>query len=109
LSIQAGDSGRGDRPVASTKANLKGGDTAKFQIRLTARPSEVVPETAAHVEVVNPAGKIVDYYGADVPISNGSAEFAVPLALDDLPGIWRVTVREPFTHQTASTTFVVTP
>jgi len=108
LSIQAGDSGKGERALAPAKASLKAGDTARFQIRLTARPTEIVPETAAHVEVVNPAGKIVDYYGADIPISNGAAEFAVPLALDDLPGTWRVTVREPFTHQTASATFVVT-
>jgi hypothetical protein len=91
-----------------TGLSLKAGDAVKFQIRLTARPGEVVPESAAHVEVRNPAGVIVDYYGAEVPISNGAAEFAVPLALDDSPGVWRVTAREPFTHQTASAIFLVT-
>jgi hypothetical protein len=103
LSIQSGEEGELRR-----EANLKVGDTAEFSIRLTARPGEIVPETAAHVEVRNPAGKIVDYYGAEVPISNGRAGFAVALALDDPPGVWRVTAREPFTHQTASTTFLLT-
>lgn len=108
VSVQSAQPGRGERPFAPTRAILKAGDTAQFQIRMTARLTEVVPETAAHVEVINPAGKVVDYYGADVPISNGVAEFAIPLALDDMPGTWRVTAREPFTHQSAATTFVVT-
>jgi len=101
LSVAAGDAAKGPTQV-------KAGDTVKLSIRVVARPGEAVPETAAHVEVRDPAGKVVDYYGGNVTVSNGTAEFAVPLALDDRHGVWRVIVREPFTHQTSSTTFVVT-
>ena len=99
---------------------MKAGETVKFSIRLTGRNGpaglsrqvsgrveESIPASAVHLEVRNPGGKILDYYGANLLLTNGSAEFAVPLALNDRPGMWRVTAREPFTHQTTSTTFVV--
>ncbi len=102
-------------------ARVKRGDTVKLSIRLTApsvkagssrqagqQRSEGVPESAVHVEVRDPSGKVVDYYGGTLPLSNGSAEFAVPLALNDRPGVWRVTAREPFTHQSAGVKFEVT-
>lgn len=88
-------------------AQVKVGETLKFTIRLTAKAGEATPESAVHVEVRNPAGKVLDHYGADLPLANGSAEFSLPLALNDQPGVWRVTASEPFTHQTAGTTFVV--
>jgi hypothetical protein len=102
-------------------ATIKAGDSVKFSIRLTARnlatgsprppaggTPEPVPDSAFHVEVRNPAGKTLDYYGANLALADGAAEFSLPLALDDVPGPWRITVREPFTHQTASKTFTVT-
>ena len=101
-------------------AQVKAGDTVKFLIHLTARSpavglprqptgvaQETVPDSAVHVEVRNPAGNTLDYYGANLALANGAAEFSLPLALDDVPGPWRVTVREPFAHQTASKTFTV--
>jgi hypothetical protein len=101
-------------------AQVKAGETARFSIRLTprtaaaalARPAtgpaeENVPASDVHIEVRNPAGKVLDYYGANLAVVNGAAEFSVPLALNDQAGLWRVTAREPFTHQTASATFVV--
>jgi uncharacterized protein YfaS (alpha-2-macroglobulin family) len=97
-------------PVEAGKgqARVKAGDTVKFTVRLTSRPGETGPESAIHLEVCNPTGKVVDYYEGNIALSNGSAEFSVPLALNDLPGVWRITAREPFAHQTASTAFVVT-
>jgi hypothetical protein len=102
-------------------AQVKAGDIAKFSIHLSARngagvPSrqlpggipEPSPESAVHVEVRNPAGKTLDYYTANLPLVNSAAEFSIPLALDDVPGPWRVTVREPYAHQSASATFTVT-
>jgi hypothetical protein len=101
LSVGLAEAGRARAPV-------KAGDTVKLTVRLTARPGETVPESAAHLEVRNPAGRAMDYYSGDLALSQGTAEFSIPLALNDLPGVWRVTAREPFAHQTASTTFVVT-
>jgi hypothetical protein len=108
------------KPAASHKTQVKVGDIARFSIRLGPRngaggpsrqlPSEVpepVLESAVHVEVRNPAGKTLDHYTANLALVNGAAEFSIPLALDDLPGTWRVTVREPYAHQSASATFTV--
>jgi hypothetical protein len=99
---------------------VKPGEIVKFAIRLTPRAgaaasprllSGVAPEStpgaAVHIEVRNPAGRILDYYGANLPMPNGATEFSVPLALNDQAGVWRVSAREPFTHQTAAATFVV--
>ena len=66
-----------------------------------------MPASTVHIEVRNPAGKVLDYYGANLAVLNGVAEFSVPLALNDQAGAWRVTAREPFTHQTAAATFLV--
>jgi hypothetical protein len=60
------------------------------------------------VEVRNPQGQVVDYYGADLALQNGEAEFTLPLALSDPPGTWRITTREPYTHQSSSATLLVT-
>ena len=62
---------------------------------------------AVHVEVRNPAEKVLSYYGKNLPLQDGVARFSVAVALNDQPGEWRVTVREPYTHQTCSTTFQV--
>jgi hypothetical protein len=51
---------------------------------------------------------MLDYYTANLALVDGAAEFSVPLALDDVPGPWRVIVREPYAHQSANATFTVT-
>lgn len=106
--------------ASRASAQVKAGDIARFSIRLNARnimagsprqpanaPPEPTPESAIHVEVRNPAGKLLDYYAANLALVKGAAEFSIPLALDDVRGAWRVTVREPFAHQAASTSFTV--
>jgi hypothetical protein len=87
----------------------RAGETVKFTVRLAAQAGAEIPVSAAHVEIHSPEGKVVDYYGGNVLLRDGTAEFTVPLALDDPPGIWRVTAREPFAHQTASATFELAP
>ncbi len=106
---------------SSASAQGKAGDVARFTIRLgpanvapnsvrqaAGQPATPLPPSTAHVEVRNPQGKVVDYYGADLALENGKAEFTLPLALSDPPGTWRITAREPYTHQSASATLVVT-
>ncbi|HUU13664.1 MAG TPA: beta-galactosidase trimerization domain-containing protein, partial [Terriglobia bacterium] len=85
----------------------KAGETVKFTVRLAGHGGGEMPVSAAHLEVRGPKGKVVDYYGGNLLLTGGAAEFAVPLALDDPPGVWRVTARELFAHQTAKATFVV--
>jgi hypothetical protein len=98
---------------------VKAGDTARFSVRLLpANPGSsspaptssdaVIPPSAVHIEVQNPRGNVLDYHTANLPLVDGRAEFVVPLALSEPPGRWRVTVREPYTHASATITFGVT-
>lgn len=87
---------------------VKAGEIAHVSLRLAPCPGEAVVDGAAHIEVRNPMGEVVEDYGGDVALTSQGVEFPIPLALDDRPGVWRVTVREPFSHQTAAMTFVVT-
>lgn len=55
-----------------------------------------------HVDVVDPSGKAVGYYSKNVLAPSGSAEFRIPLAANDTPGVWHVRVKDAATAQTAS-------
>ena len=114
LSIQPAGGARG-------AAQARAGDTVRFSIRFAPRSRPAgssrqaaeqtdgnAPPASIHAEVRNPAGKVVDYYGANLVLVNGAGDFTIPLALNDVPGAWRVTAREPYSHQTASAVFVVT-
>ena len=92
------------RKAAST---VRAGATVNFDIRLNVSEGQTEASSAAHIEVRNPYGDVVDYYGTDLPLNATPAEFPVPLAQNDPPGHWRVSVREPFAHQTAVADFVV--
>lgn len=88
-------------------APVRAGATVHFVILLKPPKGSATPLSAGHVEVRNPRGQIVDYYGTNVPLTDGPLDFRVPLALNDLPGRWTVTVREPYAHQTATANFLV--
>jgi hypothetical protein len=87
-------------------AAVKAGELLKFSAQLKGARKSVV-DSAVHVEVRDPSGKVLDYYGGDYTLTGGRAEFSIPLALNDLPGRWQVTAREPFSHQTVQTGFQV--
>ena len=91
------------------------GATVHFAIRLIARSQPFVvhaswvpaPSSTGHVEVRNPRGQVVDYYGTNLSLTSAPQDFAVALALNDHPGRWSVTVREPYAHQAATANFLV--
>ncbi len=110
--LSVGIAGAGRAP-----AQLRAGDTITLSVRVTNQDSNTtssigghspqtdqVPEDAVYVEVRNPSGKILDYYGATVLVA-GEAQVHIPTALNDEPGRWSVTVREPFTHAIATASF----
>jgi Beta-galactosidase trimerisation domain/Beta-galactosidase len=86
---------------------VKAGGAAAFRIRLAMPGGHGDFPEAVHVDVRNPDGKILSYYGTNLALKSGEARFSVALALNDQPGNWQVTVREPYTHQTSSATFTV--
>ena len=92
---------------AKAGSSVRAGATVTFAIRLSVRQGQVAPPSAGYVEVRNPRGQIVDYYGANLPLTTAPVDFRVALALNDLPGQWSVTVREPYAHQTAAANFQV--
>jgi hypothetical protein len=55
-----------------------------------------------HVDVLDPAGKVVAYYSGNVLASNGRADRLLPLALNDEAGTWSIRVRDLLTGQTQS-------
>jgi Beta-galactosidase trimerisation domain/Beta-galactosidase len=89
-------------------SRVEAGGAIAFQIRLS-MPNGFsnIPE-AVHVDVRNPDGKIVSYYGKNLLLKDGLARFSVALALNDEPGQWQVIVREPYSHQSAEANFTVT-
>ncbi len=86
---------------------VKAGGTAAFRIRMVMPGGQNDFPEAIHVDVRNPSGKVLPYYGTNLSLTDGHARFSIALALNDQPGKWQVTVREPYTHQTCFTTFTV--
>jgi hypothetical protein len=67
---------------------------AGLQIRLTDEHGQAVDRSVVHVEVFDPAGRLVRYYSGNADVVGGTAKFSIPFALSDMPGQWRVKVRD---------------
>ncbi|HKT11046.1 MAG TPA: beta-galactosidase trimerization domain-containing protein [Terriglobia bacterium] len=83
------------------------GGTAAFEVHLSMPYGHSDFPEAIHVEVRDPEGKTLDYYGKNLQLEEGTARFSVPLALNDVAGDWTITVREPYTHETSTASFIV--
>lgn len=83
------------------------GDRLHFSIRLSSQGNGPAFACPVDVQVHNAAGKILDYYRADLLLKRGAGVFSLPLALNDAPGRSQLIVREPFTHRTTGATFTV--
>jgi hypothetical protein len=92
---------------AGGSLRVKAGGAAAFRIQLSMPGGQSDFPEAVHVEVSSPDGKIVSWYGRNLSLMGGETRFSVALALNDQPGEWQVTVRGPYTHQTATATFQV--
>ncbi|HUX10710.1 MAG TPA: hypothetical protein VMW51_08695, partial [Terriglobia bacterium] len=95
--------------IGASDGNLRvrAGGAAAFRIQLTMPQGQSDFPEAVHLEVRDPAGKILSYYGGNLPLQDGAARFSIALALNDQPGQWQVTAQEPYTHQTSSAIFFV--
>jgi hypothetical protein len=89
----------------STPARVSRGDTAELGIGFgTGTPAA---RHVLHVDVVNPSGKIVDYYSGNLLGPEGRASKLVPVAVNDPPGRWEVRVRDLLTGQSRTSAFEV--
>jgi hypothetical protein len=58
-----------------------------------------------HVDVTDPAGKVVPYYSGNVLAAKGRADKFLPLSLSDKTGNWTVHVKDLLTGQVQTKTF----
>lgn len=70
-------------------------------IRLAEEGGAPVDRSVVHVDVFDPAGKLVRPYSGNVTVRDGRAKFEVPFALSDAAGAWRVRARDVVSGLTA--------
>lgn len=86
--------------IGPMSASVAGG----AKVVITARV-DTPQRTAVHLDVYDPAGKKIAWYGGNAPVVDGAAVFTVPHALDDAAGTWRAEVREVISGQTTQVTW----
>lgn len=95
------------RAVDASPASAKAGEVASVTISLA---TDGRPELhVVRVEVTDPAGKARDELAQNVLVREGKAKAGVPFALNDLPGAWKVTLRDVATGVRTQTTINVAP
>jgi len=60
-----------------------------------------VDRSVVHLQVFDPSGKLVRYYSSNVTVTDGKAEFAIPFALNDSEGNWKIQARDVVSGLTA--------
>jgi hypothetical protein len=79
-----------ERPSCITNLEVDAG----LRIRLSDEHGQPVDRSVVHVDVYDPAGKWIRYYSGNADVVDGKAEFSIPFALNDMPGQWRLKVRD---------------
>jgi hypothetical protein len=93
-----------DRPVLLVERSAR---TARLEIgsnldlSLVDESGAGVDRSVVRVEVLDPAGKPVPHYSGNVTIQNGRASFAIPFAMNDAAGAWRIRARDVVSGLTA--------
>lgn len=86
--------------VTALSAALQGaavaGKSAAFKVTLAAEGG-VPGRHVVRCDVYNPRNQWLSYYSRNVDTDNGRAEFALPLAENDLPGKWRLELKDVVT------------
>ncbi|MBI3279571.1 MAG: beta-galactosidase, partial [Acidobacteria bacterium] len=75
--------------------------TPALALRLTDETGAPVDRSVVHVEVFDPSGKLMRHYSANRTIRDGRASFAIPFALNDPRGKWRIRARDVVSGLTA--------
>lgn len=86
-------------------AKAQQGETAAFTLAVAAEGGQA-GRHILHVRVsVN--GKILDHYTANVEAKKGQGTYRLPIALNDAPGNWTITVRDTVSGITGQTSFQI--
>jgi hypothetical protein len=73
----------------------------ELRVSLVDERGNPVDQSVVHLQVFDPSGKLVRYYSSNVTVTDGKAEFAIPFALNDSKGNWKVQVRDVISGLTA--------
>ncbi len=93
-----------DLEISLASRVARGGD---LQAGFHLATSSPAAEHVMHAEVVDPSGKVVDYYSGNLLAPNGIASKVIPIAWSDAPGKWQIKVRDVLTGMTKSAEFEV--
>jgi len=73
----------------------------QLRISLVDERGGPVDRSVVRLQVFDPAGKLVRYYSSNLTVIDGWAEFAIPFALNDSKGNWKVQARDVISGLTA--------
>ncbi|HEV2099453.1 MAG TPA: beta-galactosidase [Stellaceae bacterium] len=85
----------------------RAGRTATFLISpdgASAAATDVI-----HVEIADPAGKVVPYYSGNLLARGGAVPYPLPLAVNDKPGTWTIRARDRLGGADATARLLVEP
>ena len=72
----------------------KQGDVVTVKARIVVEGGESAGLHVVHLEVIDPEGREVSCLSSNVVAEDGQCDFPIPFALNDLPGGWRLVVRD---------------
>ena len=79
--------------IRGVKKTYRPGDALAFEVVI--RPDSGSPgDHTLRIEIRDPRGKLSTLYSRNVLARNGSYRAKIPLALNELPGIWTITVSD---------------
>ncbi|MCW5981138.1 MAG: beta-galactosidase [Bryobacteraceae bacterium] len=85
------------RPTAIARLEMD----ASLNLRLTDSAGAPVDRSVVHIEAFNPEGRLAREYSTNVDIVDGAAKVAIPFALSDARGAWRIRARDVISGLTA--------
>jgi hypothetical protein len=85
-------------PRVVAPERLRRGETG--QIGLSLEEESPAGSHVFHVEVMDPAGKIVPHYSGNILAPSGRCDKLLPLAVNDAPGRWVIRVKDVLSGQT---------
>ena len=83
------------------------GHTATFLI--SPASASAAATDVIHVEVVDPAGKVVPYYSGNLLARGGAVPYPLPLAVNDKLGMWTIRATDRLSGAAATARLVVEP
>jgi hypothetical protein len=81
----------------STPERVARGESAQLRTGFSSRSSAL--NHVFHIDVVDPTGKVVDYYSGNLIAERGEGSRLVPFAKNDAAGRWEIRVRDMLSGQ----------